>query len=152
VPGRVASLHLAAAVSGRPLGADAFVGDLEAIARDPAAFWEYPAGSAVHGIPGFVDAAQAEGRRALPDPARAVAALRHELKLISTGGLPALHGLKAPAYLYWGAGDTIVPIAHAAGWWVALPAAVVRVYPDAGHDVQYAHWNDILRDIAEAAG
>ena len=156
VPARVASVHLAAATSGGALAAGSaaarLLGDVKAIAQDPAAFWEYPTASPVHGIPGFIDAAREEGRRALGDSARAAAALRHEFALLCSEELPDLRAVASPAFLYWGSDDELVPVEQAEAWRAALgPRATVRSYPGVGHDVQYLHWREILRDIARAA-
>lgn len=156
-PERVASLHLAAAASsgatfaGSPAASELLAG-VDAIAADPEGFWEYPPESPVHRIPGFMDAARAEGRRALGDPVRAAAALRHEIALLSSEDLPDLRDAAVPAFLYWGAEDTLIGVEHLRAWEAALPTeAAARIYPDAGHDVQYLHWAEILRDIAGAA-
>jgi pimeloyl-ACP methyl ester carboxylesterase len=123
--------------------------DLEAIVADPEGFWEYPPKSPVRLIPGFVEAAREEGRRALGDPRRAVPALAHELVLLCASELPDLREAAAPAFLYWGAHDELVPLEQARAWQAVLPPDVtLRVYPDAGHDVQYLHWREILDDIA----
>jgi non-heme chloroperoxidase len=156
VPGRVASIHLAAATSGGTLmacgPAPGPLADVEAIAQDPAGFWAYPPDSAVHDIPGFVEAARDEGRRALGDPARAAAALRNELALLSCEGLPDLRRVVAPAFLYWGADDELVPVEHADAWAATLGRVrALRIYPGHGHDVQYVRWREIMRDIAGAA-
>lgn len=156
VPERVVSVHLAAATSGGELlaggAAAAMLADLESIAADPEGFWDYPAESPVGSIPGFVAACHEEGRRALGDPRRAAAALRHELNLLCSEELPDLRALAAPAFLYWGAHDELVPVEQARAWQAALGRNVtVRVYADAGHDVQYLHWNDVLADLAAEA-
>lgn len=150
---RVLSVHLAAASAGGPLAARAagaaLLRRVEAIARDPAAFWEYPPESGVHAIPGFMEAAREEGRRALPDPVRGAAALRHELELLGSEPLPDLRAVRAPAYLYWGEEDALVPLEHLREWRAALGGvAAERVYAGEGHDVQYLHWREILADIA----
>ena len=155
VPLRITSVHLAAATSGGSLAngsaAADLLADVEAIARDPAAFWHYPPESAVHLIPGFIDAAREEGLRALGDPARATAALRHELALLRSAELPDLHALEAPVFLYWGTNDELVPLEHAAAWRASFGRiAAMRTYPREGHDVQYLHWREIMRDIAGA--
>jgi pimeloyl-ACP methyl ester carboxylesterase len=153
IPDRVASIHLAAATCGGELlrcgAATAMLADLEAIVADPEGFWDYPPESLVGRIPGFAEAARQEGRRALGDPARAVRALAHELALLGAWELPDLRDVAAPAFLYWGACDELVPPEQARAWQTALgPEATLRIYPDAGHDVQYLHWREILDDIA----
>jgi pimeloyl-ACP methyl ester carboxylesterase len=128
------------------------VADIDAIVRDPAAFWDYPPDSPVHDIPGFVDAARDEGRHALADPARAGAALSHEVALLAGADLPDLHALAAPAFLYWGSTDALVPLEHVGVWQSRLGrGTTTRIYLRHGHDVQYLHWPEILRDIAGAA-
>lgn len=156
VPERVASLHLAAATSGGELlrrgAAGALLADLETIVADPEAFWDYPPESPVRLIPGFVEAAHQEGRRALGDQGRAGPALAHELTLLCSEELPDLRSMPAPAFLYWGALDETVPLEQAQAWQAALgPDVILRVYPDAGHDVQYLRWREILDDIAGSA-
>jgi len=115
VPGRVLSLHLAAAAAG-PLTARC--GTARALYADPAQLAEDPA-------------------------------LVHEWRLLSSEPLPDLSALEAPAYLYWGTGDDVVPPAHAVEWRRVLRnVAALRAYPGAGHDVQYRHWEQILLDAA----
>jgi non-heme chloroperoxidase len=156
-PERVVSIHLAAAVAGGelagPYALAAALPDVRAIAEDPEGFWEYPPTSPVYGIPGFRDAASAEGRRALGERTRAELALSHELALLRAQELPGLKLTSAPAFLYWGARDELVSREHLRAWRSVLPpGTTLRVYPDAGHDVQYLHWPAILRDISAAAG
>src|SRR5262249_43881829 len=111
-----------------------------------------PPESSVRLIPGFVEASRQEGRRALGDPERAAAALAHELALLSSRELPDLREVVAPSFLEWGAGDQLVPLDQARAWQTVLgPGATLRVHPDAGHDVQYLHWREILDDIAGSA-
>ncbi len=64
--------------------------------------------------------------------------------------MPAdLRGCAAPAYLYWGTGDDLVPPVHAQRWQHALVnVAALRRYEGEGHDVQYRHWDQILLDAA----
>lgn len=76
-------------------------------------------------------------------------ALAHEWRLLVSEPLPDLTRLLAPAYLYWGSADDVVPVAHVAEWRRVLPrVAAVRGYPGEGHDVQYRHWEQILLDVA----
>lgn len=151
---RVRSLHLASAAAGALTAtvgrAAELFADPAALARDPAAMWEFPAEGSVHEIPDFVSAARAEGIRALP-PGRGEPALAHEWRLLSGEALPDLSAVDAPAYLYWGAEDEVVPSEHAQTWGQALPNVAARhEYPGEGHDVPYRHWAQILRDLAEA--
>ena len=152
-PQRLLSLHLAAATAG-PLpggGAPALlsVADVAELARDPRAMWEFPASSPVHRIPGFVTAAQEEGVRALRVVGHGAEALAHEWRLLCSEPLPDLEAVKAPAFLYWGEDDTLVPPAHAQAWSGGLPNVVAcRGYPGEAHDVQYRHWDQIMLDAA----
>jgi pimeloyl-ACP methyl ester carboxylesterase len=175
-PARVISLHLAAAAAGSLTAAvgtaAAAYGDATALARDPRAMWRSPARSPVHAIPGFVRAAGDEGVRALGQgeggatgapgvnwpseapgapSAHGAGALAHDWHLLSTGLLPDLDAVRAPAYLYWGTRDDVVPPVHAEAWRRALPNVVAqRCYDGEGHDVQYRHWDQILVDAALA--
>jgi pimeloyl-ACP methyl ester carboxylesterase len=77
--------------------------------------------------------------------------LAHEWELLCSEALPDLSRLEAPAYLYWGLDDDVVPSAHVREWLRVLPCvAAVRGYRGAGHDVHYRHWEQILRDLAGA--
>jgi non-heme chloroperoxidase len=76
-------------------------------------------------------------------------ALAHEWRLLTSEPLPDLSRLHAPAYLYWGWADEVVPAEHVREWRRVLPqVAALRGYPGEGHDVQYRHWEQILRDVA----
>ena len=76
-------------------------------------------------------------------------ALAHEWRLVSSEPLADLAGLYAPAYLYWGYDDDVVPVEHVREWRRVLPrVAALRGYPGEGHDVQYRHWEQILLDVA----
>jgi pimeloyl-ACP methyl ester carboxylesterase len=114
-PGRVLSLHLAAAAAG-PLVAAC----------------------------GTAAAVYASERQQASDPS-----LAHEWRLLASEPLPDLSRLYAPAYLYWGMADDVVPAAHVAEWRRVLPRiAALRGYAGEGHDVQYRHWEQILLDVA----
>jgi pimeloyl-ACP methyl ester carboxylesterase len=153
VPERVTSIHLAAAAAG-PLiatsgSASSLFADPEQLCRDPQAFWEFPPDSPVHRIPGFAEAAAREGVRSLGRDGRGAVALAHEWQLLCAEPLPDLSALEAPAHLYWGLRDQIVPLPHAARWRECLPNVVaVRCYPGEGHDVHYRHWDQILLDVS----
>jgi pimeloyl-ACP methyl ester carboxylesterase len=77
-------------------------------------------------------------------------ALAHEWRLLSEQPLADLAGLHAPTYLYWGEEDDVVPASvHVPEWRRRLRrVAAMRAYPGEGHDVQYRHWEQILRDVA----
>ena len=133
VPERIESLHLAAASAGVEAGLSA--------PPDPATMWQYPPGSPVNLIPGFVREAAEEGHH--PDR------LDYEWRLLSTEPLPDLSAVTAPVYLYWGTADDIVTPAHAEAWQRALPNVVAeRRYQGEAHDIQYRHWDQILVDAA----
>jgi non-heme chloroperoxidase len=148
-PERIRSLHLLCAFSERLGGLAAPA--VEEIAADPAAWWRYPASSSVHRIPGFVASTVEEatasvfarGRDEAPD------GLRHAFALYADTPVPDLAGVSAPAFLYWGDADELIPTTHLERWRAALPnVAVTRVYPGEGHDVQYRHWDQVLADVA----
>jgi len=154
-PERVRTLHLVVAVAGCLITthgtAAAQFADPLAVARDPAAMWTLEPGSPLHAIPGFAAAARAEGRRAMPDPERGARAVAHEWRLVSGGALPDLRAVHAPAHLYTGAQDAVVPRVHGEAWRAALPGPVSwREYPGEGHEVPYRHWDDVLSDVASA--
>ncbi len=77
-------------------------------------------------------------------------ALAHEWRLLCDQPLADLAGLYAPAYLYWGVEDDVVPPpVHVREWRRLLPrVAAMRAYPGEGHDIQYRHWEQILHDVA----
>ena len=76
-------------------------------------------------------------------------ALAHEWLLLTSEPLPDLSGLYAPAYLYWGYDDDVVPLEHVRAWRRILPrVAALRGYRGEGHDVHYRHWKQILLDVA----
>lgn len=76
-------------------------------------------------------------------------ALAHEWRLLTSEPLADLSGLYAPAYLYWGYDDEVVPVEHVREWRRILPrVAALRGYRGEGHDVQYRHWEQILRDVS----
>jgi non-heme chloroperoxidase len=79
-------------------------------------------------------------------------ALAHEWRLLSSQPLADLSGLYAPAYLYWGADDDVVPVEHVREWHRLLPrVAALRAYRGEGHDMPYRHWEQILRDVGGLA-
>ncbi len=150
-PGRVRSLHLACAYAERLGEAAALDLDLGAVAADPVGWWRYPPESPVHRIPGFADSAVEEATVALfargrDEPPEGLA---RAFALYAEEPLPDLSALAAPAFLYWGSEDALVPLGHLERWRAALPSvAAVRVYAGEGHDVQYRHWDQILADVA----
>jgi non-heme chloroperoxidase len=147
-PERVVSLHLGSAAAGASAPLPVTLADPAALASDRAGFWELPADSPVRRIPGFLAAAAAEGQRALGCPT-GTAALAHELRLLRQEPLPSLDWFTAPAYLYWGAADEVVPRFHPAAWRRALRGRVTeRRYDGEGHDAHYRHWDQILVDAA----
>ncbi|WP_052207063.1 alpha/beta fold hydrolase [Sinomonas humi] len=148
-PERVTSVHLACALSDRGAGAPLQV-ELDAVLADPVGWWAFPPSSPVHRIPGFAASAVEEATHALlaRGPSSGPDGLRQALELYAHGELPDLSGLNAPAFLYWGADDVVVPSAHLRRWEEVLPGRrLVRLYPGEGHVVQYRHWDQILCDV-----
>jgi non-heme chloroperoxidase len=93
---------------------------------------------------GTASALYASPRQLALDPA-----LAHEWGLLTGEPLPDLSGFIAPAYLYWGSEDDVVPADHVLEWRRVLPrVAALRGYPGEGHDVQYRHWEQVLLDVA----
>jgi pimeloyl-ACP methyl ester carboxylesterase len=147
-PARVRSLHLACAYSERL--AETGIPPVD-VATNPATWWRYPPSSPVHRIPGFAESAVEEGTAALFAGGRDVPpeGLARAFELYATEPLPDLAALEAPAFLYWGDADDVVPLAHLERWTAALPNVTARrVYPGQGHDVQYRHWDQVLADVA----
>jgi non-heme chloroperoxidase len=148
-PERVRSLHLACAYAERLAGAE--LPSLESLAADPPGWWRYPDSSPVHLIPGFIASVAEEAAlsgfwRAGDAPP---AGLAHAFSVYAHTPLPDLAELTAPAFLYWGAGDELVPTAHLERWRAAVPNVhEVRLYDGEGHDVQYRHWDQVLADVA----
>lgn len=159
-PDRITSVHLACAFSERlpevpmawlELSDEEAAAECARTAADPAGWWQYPPDSPTQRIPGFADACGDEGRRALQTQGveAGARALEHERRLLAEVPLPDLGAVGAPAYLYWGGADELVPTAHLERWRRALPnVARVRLYAGEGHDVQYRHWEQILVDVA----
>jgi non-heme chloroperoxidase len=152
-PARVRSLHLAAAAAGGfPAGGDHVgrsLGQPLELARRPEAMWAFRPDSPVHRIPGFAQATRLQAIRAIPPGGLGAQALAHELRMLRVQPLAHLRVLGAPAYLYWGTEDDVVPEAHTDAWAHALRHVVsLRRYPGEAHDVQYRHWDQILIDAA----
>lgn len=148
-PDRIRSLHLACAFSERLGDGSPFTA--ETVAADPVAWWRFPADSAVHRIPGFVDATIEEATRSVFARGRdqQPQGLAQAFALYRDSPLPDLGAVRAPAFLYWGSADRLVPTEHLERWRDALPVVrEVRLYPQEGHDVQYRHWDQILADLA----
>lgn len=158
-PERVRSLHFAAAYSGNPdagalaalcaIPADGRVPLATGYANDPASWWAFPADSVAQRIPGFVDAAVADGVRALQDVDGMgdPAPMLHEMSLFCapTEFAPAV---EAPAFLYYSEQDTTTPLAFADDFAAMLPNVVADRRDLVGnHDEQYRHWDQILMDL-----
>ncbi len=149
-PDRIRSVHLACAYAER-LDHDDVLFTAETVAADPVAWWRYPDDSPVHRIPGFVDSTVEEATRSVFAHGRDVPphGLRHAFDLYRNTRLPDLTAVQAPAFLYWGAEDVLVPTKHMERWRGALPQVrALRLYRGEGHDVQYRHWDQILADVA----
>jgi len=154
-PGRLRSLHLAAAYTGTPdagavraiscLDSAARLATAERFCRDPASWWTFEGDSFVHRIPGFLAAAVEDGRRALRDPS----AMAHELELFCQRTELDLSAVAAPAYLYFGPDDMATPLSFA-DWYAARLPNVVSDRRDlvGNHDEQYRYWDQILEDLA----
>lgn len=149
-PDRIRSMHLACAVADHLERSEAALSP-ERIAADPVSWWRFPDTSPVHRIPGFDDSVIEEatrgvfarGRDTPPD------GLNQAFELYREATLPDLSAVGAPAFLYWGTADPVVPVGHLEHWRAALPNVVaMRIYDGEGHDVQYRHWDQILADVA----
>ncbi|MDO5711588.1 MAG: alpha/beta hydrolase [Micrococcales bacterium] len=161
IPKRVISLHAAAAspltlpTRPAPRGCEQSMQQRntanERWTHHPMDWWAVP-GSPVLLVAGWQTRAYADATRSfylggqLGDPS----ALSHE------GALPCgakavadTTKITAPAYLYWGGADEVVPVSAMKAWQAALPnVAKATVYPGEGHTVQYRHWDQILVDMA----
>lgn len=149
-PGRIRSLHVACAVS-ENFDSLASSISLEEVAADPAAWWRYPAGSTVHRIPGFADSATEEATRSMFARGRDTKpeGLAQAREIYLRTPMTDLSAIHAPAFLYWGSEDHLVPVGHLSRWKSALPGPVTtRLYVGEGHDIQYRHWDQILTDVA----
>ncbi|MEP3332360.1 alpha/beta hydrolase [Sedimentitalea sp.] len=159
-PDRVLSLH-ATAASPRTLptrsepdcsvSMDDMKEKLTSYTHTPKNWWGVP-GSPVLVIPGWQAEAYGDATRSfyvngqLGDPT----ALATEYLLpCSEGAVADTARISAPAYLYWGSADKVVPVAAMEQWQAALPNVVrATVYEGQGHTVQYRHWDQVLADIA----
>jgi non-heme chloroperoxidase len=159
-PDRVISLH-ATAASPRTLptrsepDCSASLDDLKQklthYTHTPKNWWGVP-GSPVLVIPGWQAEAYGDATRSfyvngqMGDPT----ALAVEYLLpCSDDAVADTAKITAPAYLYWGGADEVVPVAAMEQWQAALPnVARATVYDGQGHTVQYRHWDQILADIA----
>jgi non-heme chloroperoxidase len=153
-PGRVRSLHLACTYSERRVHTGVMP-PVDEIASDPVTWWRYPDDSPLQRIPGFVDAAAEEATVSVFTHGRDAPAegLRQAFALYAQEPLPDLSRVAAPAFLYWGSADDVVPAEHMQRWAGALENVVAtRMYEGEGHDIQYRHWDQILADIAFLGG
>lgn len=159
-PERVLSLH-ATAASPRTLptrtepDCSATLEDrkaaLTAYTHNPKDWWGVP-GSPVLVVPGWQTEAYGDATRSfyvngqMGDPT----ALAIEYMLPCGKNVVAdTAKITAPAYLYWGGADKIVPVEAMEQWKAALPNVVrATVYEGEGHTVQYRHWDQVLADIA----
>jgi pimeloyl-ACP methyl ester carboxylesterase len=154
---RVISVHMLAAATQRPPGDQvcslpvATLGaGVKSQVQNPKAWWAFPANSPTRQIPGFADRAYDEGARAffirgqMGDPTpEAAEYLRY------CGPVADVAGVKAPAFIYQGTADPLVPMQAAEYWRAHFPnIARMRVYPGEAHDVQYRHWDQVLIDVS----
>ena len=124
---------------------------LTAYTHHPKDWWGVP-GSPVLIIPGWQAEAYGDATRSfyvngqMGDPT----ALAVEYMLpCSKDAVADTAKITAPAYLYWGGADTVVPVDAMEQWQAALPNVLrATVYDGQGHTVQYRHWDQILTDIA----
>lgn len=160
-PERVRSVHLGAAYTGDPIAgslqqlcalpSDARDALAVSSAADPVSWWAFPDDATVHQIPGFVDAAVADGVRTFraEDGVSDPEGLVHEFELFCTPTTTDVSNVTAPVFLYYGDRDTTVPFAYADQWNQRYPNVVAdRRFAGVAHDVQYRHWGQVLTDIA----
>lgn len=161
MPDRIISLHAAAAspltlpTRPAPQGCEQTMKQRntanERSTHNPLLWWGVP-GSPVLLVPGWQDRAYSDATRSfylggqLGNPS----ALSHESALpCGAKAVADTTNITAPAYLYWGGADEVVPVSAMKAWKAALPnVAKATVYPGEGHTVQYRHWDQILVDMA----
>lgn len=161
-PGRIRSVHLAAAYTGDPIAGT--LGTLCALpaeslpdialgqASDPVAWWSFPDDAPVHLIDGFVDAAVADAIRTfrVTDDGNRPEGLVVEFGLFCEPTTTDVSAVAAPTFLYYGDEDTTVPGEYADQWARRYSHVVAdRRFPDVAHDVTYRHWGQVLLDIAD---
>lgn len=136
-PSAVRSVHLACAWA-EALPGSRLELDADDVARDPVSWWRFPRGSSVHRVPGLVDAAVDEATRAVFARGSNAAhdGLGQAFRIYSQEPLPDLSKVAAPAFLYWGEHDDVVPAAQRQRWERALPdVRTTRLYAGERHDV-----------------
>ena len=104
----------------------------------------------MHQIPGFVDAAVADGVRTFnaDDGTGDPAALAHEFELFCTPTKTDVSAVTAPVFLYYGDDDTTVTSPTPTSGRTFPNIAADRRFAGVAHDVQYRHWGQVLVDIA----
>jgi pimeloyl-ACP methyl ester carboxylesterase len=157
MPDRLISVHLLAAATQRPaddpvcrVTPAALAAGVKPQVQNPQTWWAFPPNSPTHQIPGFAERAYDEGARAffirgqMGDPAPQAAEL-----LRYCGPLADVGAVKAPAFIYQGTADPLVPMQAAEYWRTHFSnVARMRVYPGEAHDVQYRHWDQVLVDVS----
>ena len=157
MPERLISVHMLAAGTQRPAGAEvckmaptALAARVGPSVQNPQSWWGFPKDSPTHKIPGFSDRAYEEGARAffirgqMGDPAPQVAEV-----LRYCGPVADLSAVQAPAFIYQGTADRQVTMESAEYWKAHFPkVARMRIYSGEGHDIQYRHWDQLLLDVA----
>ena len=167
MPGRIASLHFAAALADRLVG-DSVNCDMTRpqVAKalgpaidNPQIWWGFPQTSPTNAIPGFADRAYDEGARAffirgqMGDAAPEAAEMQRYCHARLAELAPALAKVTAPVFTYYGQADHTVAPVNAQFWQTTLGGPkMAREYPGEGHDVQYRHWDQILIDLSGLAG
>ena len=167
MPERLISLHFAAALADRPVGDDlncdlkpqVLAKALAPTVDNPQVWWGFPETSPTHAIPGFAERAYDEGARAffirgqMGDAMPEAAEMQRYCRARLADLAPALHGVTAPVFTYYGLADHTVAPVNAQFWQTRLGGPVTaRAYPGEGHDVQYRHWDQILIDLSGLAG
>jgi len=163
IPGKVVSLHFAAALSYSTEDSwnctfdwDTIGFILRPLVADPIAWWDLGPDTSIHAVPGFQDLANDDGARTffirgqmLEDETLPIETpMVHEFKLFCNEPSDVSH-VTAPVYLYYGTADSSVGLEHAEYWESKFEnVAKKRIYEGEGHDVQYRHWDQILIDMA----
>ncbi len=112
-----------------------------------------PGGHPVLLITGFEDAAAIDWEYTFfrRDSEQSLTALAAEALRYCDNPLPDLAGITTPLFIYHGDADDSAPLSNIDAWMASLvntSATTIRLYPDAGHWVQYSHLDQIFADIS----